>query len=434
MNIIQITPGAGAMYCGGCFRDNALVAALRKLGHSTLMMPLYLPLTLDEADQSEGTPIFFGGINVYLEQKSKWFRDAPNWLHRLFASPFLLKQAAGFAGKTRPQDLGALTLSMIQGEEGNQARELDQLIDWLKANQKPDVISLSNALLIGMARRLKKELGVPIVCSLQGEDSFLDSLPISHRELVWKTLSERAADVDLFIAPSKYFGELMSKRLGIPADRIRVIYNGINLEGYEEVQGSKFEVQSLNAPTLGYFARMCPEKGLDILVDAFIALKKRNEFKNLKLKIGGGCGPSDEPFVAKMRDRLSANNLSGDVEFFPNLTRAAKQDFFKSLTLFSVPAPYGEAFGLYIIEALASGIPVVQPRQASFPELIEATGGGLLCEPNSASLAETIAQLLSNPAQLRSLGEAGRKVVQENFSVEKMARQTVAVFSRLPRI
>jgi hypothetical protein len=81
MNIVQITPGAGSMYCGGCFRDNSLVAALRKQGHQTLMVPLYLPLTLDEPDQSAGTPIFFGGINVYLDQKSALFRKAPRWLH-----------------------------------------------------------------------------------------------------------------------------------------------------------------------------------------------------------------------------------------------------------------------------------------------------------------------------------------------------------------
>ena len=227
------------MFCGGCFRDNALVAALRKLGHSTVMMPLYLPLTLDEENQSAGTPIFFSGVNVYLAQKSALFRNAPNWLHKILASPILLKFASGQAGKTHPRDLGELTVSMLRGEEGNQARELDPLIDWLKTSEKPEIISLSNALLIGLARRLKKELRVPIVCSLQGEDSFLDSLLQPHRDLAWKVLSERAADVDLFIAPSKYYGDLMSKRLGIPVDRIHVIYNGINLEGYGETRNAE---------------------------------------------------------------------------------------------------------------------------------------------------------------------------------------------------
>src|SRR5689334_12726206 len=118
MNIIQITPGAGAMYCGNCFRDNALVAALRKSGHQAVMVPLYLPLTLDEDDQSAGTPIFFTGINVYLEQKSALFRHAPGWLHNLFASRPLLKWAAGKTASTRAEDLGEITLSMLRGENG----------------------------------------------------------------------------------------------------------------------------------------------------------------------------------------------------------------------------------------------------------------------------------------------------------------------------
>src|SRR5436189_2786665 len=191
MNIIQITPGAGGMYCGVWLRDNALVGSLRKQGHQVTMVPLYLPFTLDEEDQSAGTPIFFSGINVYLEQKSSFFRHAPEWLHRLLESPALLKWAAGKAARTRAEELGDLTISMLRGEEGNQARELDQLIDWLRTQPKPDVISLSNVLLIGLARKLKAELKVPIVCSLQGEDSFLNSLPDPFRGMAWGILSAR---------------------------------------------------------------------------------------------------------------------------------------------------------------------------------------------------------------------------------------------------
>src|SRR5437667_4406325 len=145
MNIVQITPGAGGMYCGNCLRDNALVAGLRKLGHQVLMVPLYLPMTLDEEDQSRGTPIFFSGINVYLEQKSSFFRHAPGWLHRLLESSVLLRWAAGKAAKTRPDEVGDLTISMLRGEAGNQARELDELIGGLKHDPRPDVIWLPNA-------------------------------------------------------------------------------------------------------------------------------------------------------------------------------------------------------------------------------------------------------------------------------------------------
>jgi len=457
MNIVQITPGAGGMYCGNCFRDNALVAELRKLGHQVLMVPLYLPMTLDEEDQSRGTPIFFSGINVYLEQKSSLFRHAPEWLHRLLESPALLRWAAGKAAKTRPDEVGEVTISMLRGEEGNQSRELDELIGWLKQHPHPDVICLSNALLVGMVRKLKQELRSPVVCMLQGEDYFLDSLPQTRRELAWKTLADRATEVDSFIAPSRYFADLMGKRLNLPTDRVSVVFNGINLEGYQAVEPTPNPSEEgngpgvdeyllpswegsgvgnttfrLGVPVLGYFARMCREKGLDRLVEAFILLKRREGTKNLKLRVGGGCDPSDEPFVNELRERLKTNGVLHDVEFHPNPDRAAKLELLRSMTVFCVPALYGEAFGLYIIEALASGLPVVQPRAASFPELIEATGGGVLYEPGDVkALAAAVEGLLLNPERLRVLGDAGRKSALRDFSGGRMAENIARVLQQV---
>lgn len=434
MNIVQITPGAGAMFCGNCFRDNAFVRAARQQGHTTLMVPLYLPLTLDEEDETRGTPIFFNGVNVYLEQKSEWFRGAPAWLHNLAASPRLLKFASGRATKTRASDLGEITISMIRGEEGNQARELEELIAFLKTQPKPDIICLSNALLAGMARRLKIELKAPIACVLQGEDTFLDALPEPHRAMAWKTLAERCEDIDLFLPPTKYFSRLMGGRLGIPESRLRVVYDGINLDGYQNAASATSDSKTAPSPTLGYFARMCREKGLDTLVEAFILLKERNEVKGLKLKVGGGCGPSDQPLVNQLRSRLRAKGFLEDAEFFPNVDRAGKLAFIRSLSVFSVPALYGEAFGLYVIEALASGVPVVQPRHAAFPELVELSGGGVLCEPgNPRALAEALEALLLDPTRSRALGEAGRRSVQEKFNANQMARETMRAFEEVAR-
>ena len=419
LRIVQVTPGAGRMFCGACLRDNALVTALRQLGHAALMAPLYLPLTLDEEDQSAGQPVFFSGINVYLEQQSALFRHAPAWLHKALASPALLKWASGAAAKTSSMDLGGMTLSMLRGEEGNQARELEQLIDWLRA-EKPDVVSLSNALLVGMARRIKAALRAPVLCSLQGEDWFLDALPSPDRELAWQTAAERAADVDVFIAPSRYFADLMQRRLKLASERVRVLPNGLNLDGYAAAP----RTSDVQPPALGYFARMCREKGLETLVNAFIILKKRGRAGNLKLRIGGSCGAADQVVVDEMRARLQADGLLADVEFCPNLSRADKQAFLRSLSVFSVPAVYGEAFGLYVIEALACGVPVVQPRHAAFPELITATGGGLLCAPgDEPALADAIESLLLDPARARALGEAGQKAVREQFGIETMARR-----------
>jgi len=434
MNIVQLTPGAGAMHCGNCFRDNALVAELRRQGNDVTMVPLYLPLTLDEDDQSADTPVFFGGVNVYLDQKSTLWRHAPGFLHRMLSSRGVLNWASGRAARTKASELGELTLSMLRGEAGRQARELGDLVAWLKRHSCPDVVCFSNALLLGMARRIKSELNTSIVCTLQGEDAFLDSLPESHRDAAWHLVGERAADVDLFIAPSRYFADLMIGRLKLPPARVKVVHNGINLEGYTGIKDARRETRLTQnaAPVLGYLARMCREKGLDTLVEAFIHLKHREKVPRLKLHIAGSCGPADAPFVKSLRKRLAAAGYIGETVFSPNISRAEKIGFLESLSAFSVPARYGEAYGLYLIEAMAAGVPVVQPRTAAFPELVAVTGGGALCEPEDAcSLADSLEALLLDPERARSVGDTGRRAVFERYTIEAMADATTKLLAEL---
>lgn len=427
MKILQITPGAGGMFCGGCFRDNALVTAWRKAEHEAVMLPLYLPMTLDEEDQSHGTPILMGGINVYLQQKSPVFGRMPDWVRRFLDSPKLLRLAAGSAAKTRAADVGDMTVSMLRGEEGRQTVEVSKVADWSKRHFKPDVICLSNALLIGMARQLKRESNVPVVCLLGGEDAFLDGLPEPHRTQSWETLEERAREVDGFIAPSSYFGELMTRRIGLDPQAVHVVHNGINLDGYAPAR------QPPNPPVLGFFARMCKEKGLHTLVEAFIRLKEHGRVQGLRLRVGGGLSPVDEAgIVRELRDQLRSRNLLDKVEFCPNLTRPEKLEFYRSLSVMSVPALYGEAFGLYLVEAWASGVPVVQPRHAAFSELVEMSGAGLLCAPNDpAALAVMIEELLLNSERRAALGQAGVKAAAKHFDIRTMAERLVQVFHHL---
>ncbi len=431
MNLVQITPGAGGMYCGNCFRDNALVSALRRAGHDTVMVPLYLPMTLDEPDAAAGIPTFFGGINVYLDQKSWLHRHAPAWFRRLFDALPLLRWAAGKAASTRPDDVGELTVSMLQGEHGNQSRDLSELTEWLGRLPRPDAVLLSNALLAGFTHELKQKLQTPVVCFLQSEEAFLDSMPEPWRTQGWQELRERSAAMDGWIAPSRFFADRMTDRLGLPTGSVQVVHNGISLDGYDTLpeRPDPLPDQPL---TLGFFARLCPEKGLDTLVDAFIALRKGGRNPALRLKIAGGCGPGDEPFVQRQLQQLDAAGLASQASLHRNVSRAEKVAFYASCDVVSVPARTEEAFGLYVIESLAAGTPVVQPASGAFPELLSATGGGVTYGPNTAdALATTLDRLLQDPRHLRKLGRTGRAAVFREFTDDAMARKTLIALEHI---
>jgi glycosyltransferase involved in cell wall biosynthesis len=423
MRVIHLTAGTGSFFCGTCLRDHALVKALRRLGHDAVMVPLYLPLVLDDSGSSEGSPLFFGGINVYLQQKSAFFRHTPQWLDKLLDSPVLLRQAGRKAGMTNPRELGEMTLSMIEGEHGHQAKELDKLVAWL-VEQKLNVVCLSNSLLIGVARRVREALRVPIICSLQGEDVFLDSLPDPYRERCWQLVQERAADVDRFVAPSRYYNALMQERLQLAPGKIAVIYNGIDLDGFAPAAATpKF-------PTVGFLARMCPEKGLDTLVEAFIKLAPR--VPQARLKIGGTQTDADRAFVNDLTVKLRQAGIGNAVKFLPNLTHAEKQQFLRGLTVLSVPTRLGEAFGLFVLESLASGVPVAQPDNGAFPELIELTGGGILYAQGDAnSLADALEKMLLDPAPAAELGRRGREIVNTHFTSDAMARNFEKLLKQL---
>ncbi len=420
MNIITLTPGAAGMYCGGCMRDNALTAALRRLGHDALQIPLYTPLTTDETDNSI-EKIFFGGVNVYLQQNSK-LSPLPEWIEKGLDSPGFLRFATSFGVKTNPAELGDMTVSMLLGEDGKQAREIDKLVDWLKASCAPDVICLSNALMTGAAKRLRAELKVPIVCTLQGEDFFLDHLPEKSRERAWEILRGNSAHVDAFIGVSRYYAGVMAARLQLPESKIFAVPNGIDLSGYAPA------AKKPEKPTIVYLARMAPEKGIKVLVEAFTILRAKKEHSQLRLRIGGSLTANDKDFIRAIRGDLKTAGLLAHVDFLPNLDKAQKIALLQSGTVFSVPSTYGESFGLFVLEALACGVPVVQPRHAAFPEILAETGGGILCEPDvPVQLAAGLESLLTNTKLAAQLGEEGRKNVVEKFSVDRMARDVAVI-------
>ena len=433
LKMVQLTPGAGEMYCGNCLRDNALVAEWCRSGHDVCMVPLYLPLTLDEADQSKDVPIFFGGINVFLDYKiPRLWRFAPQWLRKLFASRKFLKSIGRRVSKTNPVEVGALTVSMLQGENGTQRRELYELTDWLQKEHQPEVVLFSNALLLGTHNHIKKATGAKTVCFLMGEDGFLDQLPEPYRSQAWALMRTHAQQVDRLIAPSQYFAECMTERLELPGEKqIHVIYNGINTVGFSDVVDPEPE----QPPTLGFFARICADKGVDVIVDAFIELRKRGNIPGLKLKIGGNLNEWNELRILVLRYKLRDEGLLEDVHFHPNVSHEEKIQFLRSLDVFSVPAVCNEPFGFYVIEALAAGVPVVLPAKGAFPELVEKSGGGVLYAPEDLSaLVETLEQIFVGESKRRQLSVTGRQNALEFFSVQRAAQEVMKLIGNCVNI
>ncbi len=426
MKVVQLVPGTGGtFYCQNCVRDAGLVRSLRAQGHDVTMVPLYLPLLIDAEGLRDGVPVFFGGINVYLQQQFSLFRNTPRWIDRLLDLPWMLRQAAAREGATSAADLGPMTLSMLQGRDGNQRKELDRLTAWLTKQERPDIIHISNALLLGVAGELKQTLNAPVVCSLQDEHSWLDAMVEPYRRRCWEAMSEKARDVDAFVAVSHWYAGQMGERMGIPRDRIAVAPLGIELDGVEPAVPA-------DPPVIGYLSRMGECLGLGRLVDAFIQLKQNPRLEGLRLRVTGGETSEDRPFLAELRGKLRRQGLAEDVEFLDDFQGAARHEFLRSLSVLSVPVLEGEAFGTFIIEALAFGVPVVQPAVGAFPEVVEATGGGVVYDPEKeGALVEALGQLLLDPEHARELGRRGRETVLREYSVEKATQRVLAVYERI---
>jgi len=416
MKILLLTPGTGNFHCGSCLHDEVLVRGLRRLGHDAAINALYLPLVLDDPDGIEGDDVRMGGINLYLHAKSTLFRHTPGFIRRMLDRPALLRRAATRADMTSPIELGRITEHMLRGEHGRTRAEIKRLTLHLLAEGKPDIVLLNNALLLGLAEPIAKAMGCPIACTLHGEDTFIDSLPEPWRSNVWKLLAERARDVAVFFPVSQYHADVMSARLSLDADKVRVVYNGIEAERYH-VQTAR-----PNPPVIGYFARLCKNKGLGTLVDAFILMHKRGVLGKTKLHLAGAATAADERYVDGQHRKLADAGLSDRVMIEMNVSFDDKIHLLRNMSVLSVPATYGESFGLYVLEANAVGIPVVEPDHAGLAEVIGLTGGGILCQPDDpGSLADCLADLLADEDRRRALGEVGRQAVLDRFTAAHMS-------------
>lgn len=424
LRIAYLIAGAGGMYCGSCMRDNRLAATLLQRGLDVHPIPLYTPIQTDEPDVSVA-PVHYGGIGLFLAHKSRYFRALPRFLQRLMDSTAMLRLASRFAIKTDAGDLGTLTVAILQRESVIHHRQLARLVEDLRQVQ-PGLIHLPNLLLAGLAAPLKSALNVPVLCTLAGEDVFLDALPEPYRRQACDLIRDLAADIDGFIAPTHYYASAMMERFGLEAGRLHHVPMGINII---DVEPAATRAARSEPFTIGYLARISPEKGLLDLAEAFIHL--RGEGRDCQLRAAGYLAANDRPFLGTVRQRLAESGLVDDFRYAGVVDRAGKLEFLRGLDCLSVPTRYPEAKGLYVLEALMMGVPVVLPRRGSFPELVEATGGGLLYDPaNTTNLASAIAELMDNPEQQAQLGRAGHQVVATSFNADVMADAAWAVFQK----
>ena len=424
MKIAYLLPGSGgSFYCGNCTRDKVFTDSLKKTGHEILMIPMYLPLGIDECETD--SPIFFGAVNIYLEQISPIFKKLPTFIKKFLDSEKVLRFAAKQSGSTKAEGNESMTVSMLKGSEGKQSDDLDTLITWLKEHEKPDIVHLSNALLSGLAEKIKKELNCVVVCTLQDEDEWVDEMREPFDANTWKLIESNAKHIDAFIAVSEYYAQLIISKIQIPTEKIHVVHNSVGLDSIRE---NKHEE---TFHTIGYMSKINSIFGADVLFDAFVELKKEKQFSNLKLKYTGGYTDDYKEVIQNIKQKMKQNHIENDVEFFDDLSFAGKNHFLDSISLFCVPSKRKEAFGIQLLEAFAAQVPTIMPNIGGYPEIINKSKAGLLYEPDDAkNLAITLKKVLADKDLFQELKQNCHKSIKKVFNTTEQTNKIVEIYAQ----
>lgn len=421
MKIVYLTSGAAGMYCGSCMHDNTLARALIKLGCDVQLVPLYTPIRTDE-ESIAIDQVFMGGINVYLQQNYAAFRYLPRWIDRLLDQRWLLDWATSRGMQTSAKQLGKLTVSMLQGDMGFQRKEVERLAAWLSGDSKPQIIVFSNMLTAGCVPAIKRRLNVPVVVTLQGDDIFLQDLVEPYKSQALGEIRRLLPQIDGFIVNSRYYADFMADYLGAPREKFEIVPLGVDTHDFADTAGK----DARDTLVIGYLARLAPEKGLHVLVDAFLHLRCELGRSDVRLRIAGWLGEQSRTYAEQQFTKLREAGLQDAFEYLGEVDRRGKIEFLRSIDLLSVPTTYREPKGLFVLEALAAGVPVVQPDHGAFPELLARTGGGTLVPPADAKgLAAELDRLLTDTEERCRLGHEGRQAVHNEYSAQRMAQRTL---------
>jgi glycosyltransferase involved in cell wall biosynthesis len=273
---------------------------------------------------------------------------------------------------------------MLRGEAGYQLKDIRKLTAFLRTAEPPDIATLPNSLLIGLARPIRDALGRPVACTLQGEELFLDQLQEPYRSQALELIRAKVEDVDGFVAVSEFCADYWQGKLGIPDRKLHVVPLGIDADGYgppARVPGGRFQV--------GFFARVAPEKGLHLLAESYLRLRRESDFAGSALEVAGYLAPEHRAYLHRVERLMRNAGLAREFHYRGELDRAGKTEFLRSLNVLSVPSTYDEPKGIFLLEAMASGVPVVQPRRGTFREILERPGGGVMVHLRSMEESRT---------------------------------------------
>ena len=416
MKVLFIIPGSGdSFYCGNCFRDNLQASALRKAGHDVIIMPLYLPLR--DSSFPADTPLFFPATTYYTAQKFFSKRKMPKWLERLTGSDTMLNMASSMSGTTSAEGMEGMTLSMITGDDPTFQHQINQLIEWITKHERPDIIHLSSSLIIGIAKALSQQLDIPIICSVQDEEVWIDSLNKTHAGIAWQSITENIRYIDHFVTTSEFYRNRVAKKIP-QITNIEVIYPAVDQQKYASDIYPK-------DPVIGFFYHMNKQNGLDILVEAFVRLKRKNTIPNLKLKIGGGYTNKEKSYIKKIKKILAP--YKEDVEISDSYSLQDHARFYQSITVISVPITFEEGVGLYLCESFAAGRPAVVPATGSFPEIV--AEAGITYQPNnSEALANALEELLSNKKHYTQSVENAKELSSIRYNQQILAQRLIKIY------
>ncbi|GAB5402046.1 MAG: glycosyltransferase family 4 protein [Aureliella sp.] len=433
MRIIYLTAGAAGMYCGSCLHDNAIAKAFIRLGHDTILMPTYTPIQTDE-QSAASNKLFFGGLNVYLQQLSPVFRWMPRWMDGVLSSPRLVNWVASRSMGTTADKLGGLTVSMLRGAEGNQRKEVHRLCDWLE-NEQPDVVVFSNLLIAGCVEEIKRRLKCPVVVVLQGDDIFYNGLHEPYKSQALEELRRLAGHVDRFIVHSENYRQRMATMLKIDPVRVAVSPLSIDTADFDSLPTPAADQGK--PPSIGYLARLAPEKGLHLLVDAFIEIAAIPGMEDVRLDIAGWLGPQNEGYWREQKEKLAAADLSDRYRYHGSVDRQGKLDLLSRIDVLCVPTTYEEPKGLFVLEGLAAGVPYVLPAHGAFPEMHDRHQAGHLYSPSDeGELVQRLTECMRQIEVTRQLGSDARKQLllsakTDGPMIEQEAREWLKVFEEL---